>query len=80
MLIESEGGKPIEVTGRLLLADARKVEGKIQLIETDGTAHTIIVPEGMMDDIVKPLWDEVVTVTGIRSKSRIYLKEITKME
>lgn len=75
-----ESGKLVAVTGRLLLADARKAAGKIQLIETDGTAHNIVVPEGMMDDIVKPLWDEVVTVSGIKSRSRIMLKEIVRAE
>jgi hypothetical protein len=70
--------KLIKVTGRLLLADARKPAGKIQLIEPNNTAYTIEVPPGMMDDIVKPLWDEIVEVTGLKKKSKIILKEISK--
>lgn len=77
---ESLGTPILNVTGRLLLADARKkAAGKIQLIEANGTAHTIIVPQGMMDDIVKPLWDEMVTVDGTRSsRGQIRLKDIRK--
>lgn len=71
----------VRVTGRLLLADARKSAGKIKLREENEaiTEHTIIVPEGMMDDIVKPLWDEVVTVVGIQSDKKIFLHEISKV-
>lgn len=80
MLKKGETGALVSVTGRLLLADARKASGKIQLVEESGTPHNIVVPEGMMDDIVKPLWDENVTVTGIKSGTRIYLREIIKAE
>jgi hypothetical protein len=34
----------------------------------------------MMDDIVKPLWDEVVTVRGMKRRSKIMLQEITKAD
>ncbi len=67
----------VTVKGRLLFADARKVKGKINLIDESKKSHSIIVPEGMMDDIVKPLWDEVVVVNGIKSGNKILLCEIT---
>jgi hypothetical protein len=70
----------VTVQGRLLYADARKSAGKIQLIDPRNVPHYIIVPEGMMDDIVKPLWDEIVLVSGIQTKSGISLKEISKIE
>ena len=73
-----ETRKLISVTGRLLLADATKVERKIQLIDETGNRYNVIVPEGMMDDIVRPLWDEVVVVTGTRSGKKICLNEISK--
>jgi hypothetical protein len=58
-------GEIVTVTGKLLLADARRSgREKIQLIDDRGQAHTVIVPEGMMSDIVKPLWEERVRVTG----------------
>ncbi len=69
------------VTGRLLFADALRSESRIQLVEENsGVRHTIIVPEGMMDDIVKPLWDEIVVVKGLKVKNRIYLSEIFEAE
>lgn len=68
----------ITVQGRLLLADARETTGKIQLIDENGTKYDIVVPEGMMDDIVKPLWDEVVIVMGTRVGKKIHLHEITR--
>lgn len=69
------------VTGRLLFADALRSESQIQLIEENSSVkHKIIVPEGMMDDIVKPLWDEVVIVKGLKIKNKIYLNEIFEAE
>ena len=75
---KGERGKQISVTGRLLLADARRAAGRIQLIDNAGNAYNVVVPEGMMDDIVRPLWDEVVVVTGTRSGSKIYLNNISR--
>lgn len=66
----------VTVTGRLLLADATKTRSKIQLIDEYGKAHSIIVPEGMMTDIVRPLWDDVVTVTGVPVRFGLYLEDI----
>ena len=68
----------VQVTGRLLLADARKSLGKIQLIEESGLSHIVSVPMGMMNDIVRPLWDDLVTVTGIRKGKIVHLKEIVR--
>lgn len=70
----------VEVRGRLLFADARKSNRKIQLVEENGTSHNIAVPQGMMDDIVKPLWDEIVVVKGFRANRNIQLSEIYKVE
>ena len=68
----------VKVTGRLLLADARESTGKIQLIDEMNTKYDIIVPPGMMDDIVKPLWDEIVVVTGSKVGKKIHLQEIDR--
>jgi hypothetical protein len=80
--IESSSNKEtqerISVTGRLLLADATKKKDRIQLIDDGGKPHNVIVPEGMMTDIVRPLWDDIVTVTGVRTKSRLLLEGIEK--
>jgi hypothetical protein len=68
--------KRVSVKGRLLLADATKAERKIKLVDEKGYAHTVIVPEGMMNDIVKPLWDDTVVVSGIRDQNKLYLEDI----
>jgi hypothetical protein len=55
MLPESEA--LIELKGRLSYADAIK-EGhnQIKIVPEKGPPTTAIVPEGMMDDIVRPMW------------------------
>ena len=75
------GHEPVEVKGSLHYAD--KIggsDGTIKLEEQDGSVHEILVPEGLMTDIVRPLWDSVVTVTGLRHGQRIELKEIVAEE
>jgi hypothetical protein len=73
-------GKFTTITGRLLLADARySGKGKIQLVDDAGQSHNVIVPEGMMSDIVKPLWEERVKVTGFYKQRAIRLEDISKV-
>ena len=79
IISEIESGKSIQVIGSLLFADARKGKRQIQLIADDGVAYKVHVPEGMMSDIVKPLWEQKVTVTGILRKNVIYLQDIEKV-
>lgn len=71
----------ITVVGNLLFADSTK-EGKniIKLVEATGIKHIIKVPDGMMADIVKPLWEDTVIVKGIRKRKVIELKDITKVD
>jgi hypothetical protein len=78
IITPAEETRLVKVTGRLLLADARKPLGKIQLVEESGLSHPVSIPEGMMNDIVRPLWDDVVTVTGIRKGRIVHLKEIVR--
>jgi hypothetical protein len=40
--------------------------------------HRIIVPEGMLSDIVRPLWEEKVSVTGIQTGTNIHLLDIQR--
>ncbi len=78
---KGEDNKPIvEVQGRLCFADDRKKKRTIQIEEDNGLTRTIIVPEGMLDDIVKPLWDEIVIVKGYEENNKIYLNEIFKLD
>ena len=72
--------KRTTVTGRLLFADATSdAEQRIRIIDIKGKAHSIIVQEGMMSDIVKPLWEEIVVVTGYYRDKAIVLEDIIKM-
>ena len=58
----SAEAQQVTITGRLLYADARKEKNQsIRIIEDDGGPHVVKVPAGMMDDIVRPLWNEMVT-------------------
>jgi hypothetical protein len=80
--IAEEGDSYVEVEGRLKYADSIGTEvGTIKLVDSRGDEHTVIVPEGMMSDIVRPLWDSYVAVTGVRTDSGIlldYIKKATK--
>lgn len=75
-----ERGKITTIEGRLLLADARRVgKEKIQLVDDEGQTHKVIIPEGMMSDIVKPLWEERVRVTGFYRGKSIRLEDISRV-
>lgn len=74
-----EKGKVGSITGRLLLADARHSgREKIQIIDELGQAHNVIVPEGMMSDIVRPMWEERVRVSGLYRGQSIVLEDISR--
>jgi hypothetical protein len=76
---EDVASKPIQVIGMLRYADARHGnEGEIQIIAEDGKAYRIRVPEGMMSDIVRPMWDYKVLVYGTTDGRIITLKDIEK--
>ena len=72
--------KIVKVTGRLLFADGLKGHKRIQIVdEVSGDAYNIVVPEGMMTDIVRPLLEEVVNVTGQLKGKTIKLQEIERV-
>jgi hypothetical protein len=70
----------VEVTGTLKMADARKKTDEIQIISVGNVRHTVVVPPGMMSDIVKPLWDTEVTVTGMQKGKKIQLLQIRPVD
>ncbi len=70
----------VKVSGTLKGADDTKREkGQLKLVSTDRKIYTVIVPEGMMDDIVKPLWGDEVEVSGIQRENRILLQDIVRL-
>lgn len=76
-----ESQMPVEVQGTLKYADSTKTDrNEIKIIRSDGKRQRVIVPEGMMDDIVRPLWDFEVLVRGTRRGGIILLQDISKVE
>ena len=74
-----EAGKPtkVQVHGVLRFADATQRTGQIKIVEAGtGKLHQVKVPEGMMSDIVKPLWDCEVVITGTIRNRVILLEDI----
>lgn len=67
----------ITITGELQFADGRSTSKcRIRVVEQDGTQHNVLVPEGLMADIVRPLWGERVSVTGTKGRKGIKLEDI----
>jgi hypothetical protein len=81
-LMESNqaSGETVIVSGVLKWADSLK-EGRneIQIVSADGR-HRVVVPTGMMSDIVKPLWETPVTIKGVRKGRKISLQEIRPLD
>jgi hypothetical protein len=71
----------INLTGELSFADSPKKgrrvpRDKIGITEQDGKRHVVIVPEGMMNDIVRPMWGFRVEAQCIKTAKGIYLDKI----
>jgi hypothetical protein len=68
------------VRGELQFADITSRRGKqsneIRIVTEGNTQITVVVPPGLMDDIVKPLWASEVEVAGTRKGNKIYLLDI----
>lgn len=68
------------IEGTLRFADSTNPQkSKIKILDMEGKKHDIIVPEGMMGDIVRPLFDFDVIVTGYKIGKAINLETIKKL-
>ena len=70
---------PIEIRGTLRYAESIK-KNQIKIIDSQDKPHTIDVPEGMMNDIVRPMWDLEVRVMGLRKGGSVILQDIQEEE
>lgn len=67
----------VEIAGVLLEADGTQADvGRVQVKTDDGKTELVIVPRGLMRDIVRPLFDEEVVVVGTRTAAGIIFKSI----
>jgi hypothetical protein len=70
----------VELRGELLIANATKKSGKqsgeIEIVTAGNMKVKVVVPPGMMSDIVKPLWELEVEVTGTRRGKKVHLLQI----
>jgi hypothetical protein len=78
--VSQSKGKKVVVKGNLRFADALEEDHNIiKLVDSQGKQYSIIVPPGMMDDIVHPLWNFRVTASGTQARwGRIILSDISK--
>ena len=67
----------VEIRGTLRFADARRGNHNIIEIIGENDSNRIQVPPGMMNDIVRPLWDHVVIIRANRKGSKLTLEDIT---
>ena len=68
--------EPVEIRGVLRFADARKgTNNSIQVVTGDFSSR-VLVPAGMMNDIVRPLWDHNVVIQAVRKGRTLTLEEI----
>ena len=69
----------VKIRGELRFADSITKSDKIQLLDASHRKHTFVVPEGMMNDIVKPLWGATVEVTGLPYRKVLKLVTIKEV-
>jgi len=69
-----------QITGTLLFADKIGDKREIRIVDENGIAHRVHVPEGLMDDIVKPMWDSKVIITGLQKGKLLEMQDIQSAE
>jgi hypothetical protein len=76
--VVSKEGERVKISGRLLFANSLKPSHpQIKLVDKAGHHHPLFVPEGMMTDIVKPLWESYVEITAKTVGGQLQLVEIS---
>ena len=71
---DQQTGQLYEVSGMLRFADAGAGNRNlIKLVNEEGPSYDIRVPVGLMDDIVRPMWNLHVTVRGSKGRRQKYV-------
>ena len=70
----------VELRGMLHAAEKQKTRNTIGLEDENGAMHTIHVPRGILNDIVRPLWDKPVIVQAKQRGGVIKLIDIQPVE
>lgn len=68
--------KTIEIKGILTEASKKKTRNVIGIRNEVGKVRTIHVPAGLMNDIVRPLWDHLVVTTAQERPGKLVLLDI----
>lgn len=71
-------GRPRELVGTLRLADSLSAREEIGVVDDRGNKTRVVIPEGLMDDIVKPMWRTRVRVLASRRGRKLVLDHIEK--
>ena len=75
----TEDAELVQLRGELLIANATKKSakqsGEIEIVTSGNVKVTVVVPPGMMSDIVKPLWESEVEVIGTHKGKKVQLMQ-----
>ena len=66
----------VEIRGTLRFADARRGNNNAIQVTDGDLSSRVVVPSGMMNDIVRPLWDHRVVIQASRKGRTLTLEEI----
>lgn len=72
----AEADEPIEITGKLTGAELYAKD--IQVTDVDGCSYKIIVPDGIMADIVRPYWEKIVCIKAIKRGKSLYYSDLSE--
>ena len=78
--VDEGKGEHVRAVGELKGADETRRKNIIKLENESGNVFKVDVPEGMMSDIVKPLWGEKVQVFGFKRKKTIFMTDIEPVD
>jgi hypothetical protein len=76
--LDEGSAERVQIVGRLEFASVAPSE--VKLTSEDGTSYEIIVPRGVLADLVKPYWEQTIRIIGNRIGRRIYFEDIEKEE